>query len=124
MGLGGLDRLEQQPILLRWIWIWFQLHPADWFPERRVGISASTKQWIWWKGSTDVDQPGTYITSPYNFFQLNYVNNAIGGRRGTAHWAPDFLGYVYMFGGQGYDNTPGGPFGSMNDLWRYLAFPN
>jgi len=84
----------------------------------------STKQWIWWKGSTDVDQPGTYITSPYNFFQLNYVNNAIGGRRGTAHWAPDFLGYVYMFGGQGYDNTPGGPFGSMNDLWRYLAFPN
>jgi hypothetical protein len=71
-----------------------------------------------------VDQPGTYITSPFSFFQLNYVNNAIGGRRGTAHWAPDPLGYVYMFGGQGYDSTPGGPFGSMNDLWRYLPFPN
>jgi N-acetylneuraminic acid mutarotase len=84
----------------------------------------SSKEWIWWKGSTDVDQPSTYLTTPVDFFQLNYVNNAIGGRRGTAHWAPDPLGYVYMFGGEGYDASTGGPYGQVNDLWRYLPFPN
>lgn len=83
----------------------------------------STGEWIWWKGSIDVDQPGTYITSPFNYFQLNYTNNAVGARRGAAHWAPDPLGYVYMFGGEGYDSTAGGPYGQLNDLWRYLPFP-
>jgi len=82
----------------------------------------STGQWIWWKGSTDVNQPSTYITSPFNYFQLNYTNNAVGARRGAAHWAPDPLGYVYMFGGEGYA-AAGGPYGHLQDFWRYLAFP-
>jgi hypothetical protein len=82
----------------------------------------STGEWIWWKGSVDVNQPGTYITSP-NVFQLNYVNNAVGARRGAAHWAPNPFGYIYMFGGEGYDATAGGPYGELNDVWRYLPFP-
>jgi len=79
-------------------------------------------QWIWWKGSTDVDQPGTYITTPFNAFQINYTNNAVGARRGAAFWLPDPLGYVYVFGGEGYAAS-GGPYGDLNDLWRYLPFP-
>jgi hypothetical protein len=78
----------------------------------------STGQWIWWKGSVDVDQPGSY-----NFFQISYVNNVVGGRRGAAHWAPDPSGFVYVFGGEGYDATTGGPYGMLNDVWHYLAFP-
>jgi len=83
----------------------------------------STGEWIWWKGSIDADQPGTYITTPIDFFQLNYVNNAVGSRRGAAHWAPDPFGYIYVFGGEGYDSSKGGPYGALNDVWRYLPFP-
>ncbi len=87
---------------------------------------SSSGQWIWWKGSTDVNQPGTYITSPQNFFQFNYVNNEIGARRGAAMWLdtnplhPDY-GQLYIFGGQGYVSS-GGSYGDLNDLWRYTPF--
>jgi hypothetical protein len=83
----------------------------------------STGEWIWWKGSTDVNQPGTYISTPVDYFQLNYTNNSVGSRRGAALWVPDPFGYVYMFGGEGYDGTAGGPYGELNDVWRYLPFP-
>jgi len=80
-------------------------------------------QWIWWKGSTDVNQSATYIKSPFNAFQINYTNNAVGARRGAAMWLPDPQGYVYFFGGEGYDSSSGGSYGELNDLWRYLPFP-
>jgi len=86
-------------------------------------LTNNTNQWIWWKGSVDVDQPSTYITNPINYFQWSYVNNAIGGRRGAAHWAPNGAGFVYVFGGEGYDGTSGGPYGELNDVWHYLSFP-
>jgi N-acetylneuraminic acid mutarotase len=79
-------------------------------------------QWIWWKGSTDVNQPSTYITTPVNFFQLSYTNNQMGARRGAARWLPNKNGFVYMFGGEGYAGA-GGPYGHLNDVWRYLPFP-
>ncbi|PYT79033.1 MAG: hypothetical protein DMG40_17855 [Acidobacteria bacterium] len=82
----------------------------------------STGEWIWWKGSVDADQPGTYLTTPVNYFGVNYTNNAVGARRGAAHWVPDSLGYVYVFGGEGYA-AAGGPYGELNDVWRYLPFP-
>jgi hypothetical protein len=82
---------------------------------------SSTGQWIWWKGSTDVDQAGQYVTSPVSFFQMNNTTVPIGARRGAAMWAPDRFGYVYIFGGQGY-TTAGGSYGELNDFWRYLPF--
>jgi len=85
-------------------------------------LTANTNQWIWWKGSVDVDQPGTYITSPFSYFQLSYVNNGVGARRGVAHWALDAGGFVYIFGGEGY-TASGGPYGELNDVWHYLSFP-
>lgn len=93
----------------------------------------STGQWIWWKGSNDVNQPTDYITTPQNYFQYNDVNNVVGGRRAPAAWLPpDPLipaandvdgdnGYVFIFGGEGYAAS-GGPYGELNDLARFLPF--
>lgn len=84
-------------------------------------FQSSTGQWIWWKGSADVDQTGQYVTTPVSFFQLNNTTVAVGARRGAAMWRPDSFGYVYVFGGQGYA-AAGGSYGELNDFWRYLPF--
>jgi hypothetical protein len=77
-----------------------------------------TGEWIWWKGTTNVNQNGQYLTNG-----IPYVKNVEGGRRGVARWQPDSSGYVWFFGGEGYDSTAGGPPGYLNDLWTYLPFP-
>jgi len=97
-------------------------HPTG-FLNDMWSYDPATGQWLWWKGSNDVNQSSTFITSPFNYFQLSYTNNAVGARRGAARWLPDSRGFVYMFGGEGYDATNGGPYGSLNDVWRYLPFP-
>jgi N-acetylneuraminic acid mutarotase len=79
----------------------------------------TTGQWTWWKGSSGVNQQ-TAILSPAG---APFVNNVVSGRRGAAVWQPDALGYVTVFGGEGYDTTPGAPPGYLNDLWDYLPFP-
>ncbi|HEX8881227.1 MAG TPA: kelch repeat-containing protein [Candidatus Acidoferrum sp.] len=78
----------------------------------------SSGQWIWWKGTSNVNQSGAYLTNG-----IPFVNNLAGGRRGTAIWQPDAYHYVWMFGGEGYDSTAGAAPGYMNDLWTYLPFP-
>jgi hypothetical protein len=79
---------------------------------------ASSKQWIWWKGSSNVNQTGAYLTNG-----KPYVNNIVGGRRGVSIWQPDNNGYVWMFGGEGFDASAGVPPGYLDDLWTYLPFP-
>jgi hypothetical protein len=79
---------------------------------------ASSGQWIWWKGTSNVNQSGAYLTNG-----IPYVNNVVGGRRGTAMWQPDAFNYVWVFGGEGFDSTAGAPPGYLNDLWTYLPFP-
>ena len=79
---------------------------------------ASSGQWIWWKGSSNVNQSGAYLTNG-----IPYVNNIVGGRRGVAIWQPDANRYVWVFGGEGFDSSTGAPPGYLNDLWTYLAFP-
>ena len=78
----------------------------------------STKQWIWWKGTSNVNQNGAYLTDG-----IPFVNNIVGGRRGSAIWQPDPNGYVWIFGGEGYDSSQGAPPGYLDDLWTYLPFP-
>ena len=80
----------------------------------------STGQWIWWKGTSNVNQNGSYLTNG-----IPFVNNVTGGRRGAAIWQPDIHDpdYVWIFGGQGYDSTQGAPPGYLNDIWTYLPFP-
>ena len=79
----------------------------------------STKQWIWWKGTSGVNQPGAYISTA----GVPFVNNVVGGRRGAALWQQDPSGYVWVFGGEGYDSTSAKPPGYLNDMWTYLPFP-
>ena len=98
----------------------------------------STGQWIWWKGTPNVNQNGQYLTNG-----LPFVQNVAGARRGAAIWQPDPSGYVWIFGGEGYDSTHGTPRdtsticgricrsltdgtngnGFLNDLWRYVPYP-
>jgi hypothetical protein len=85
----------------------------------------TTPQWIWWKGTSNVNQNSTFaiipVTGPSGVL---FVNNVVGGRRGAAIWQPDLFGYLMVFGGEGYDASQGAPPGYLNDLWTYLPFPN
>ena len=85
----------------------------------------STGQWIWWKGTSNTNQNGQYLS-----VGLPFVNNVVGARRGTTIWQPRLWSqpantndYVWVFGGEGYDSTAGDPPGYLNDLWTYLPFP-
>lgn len=78
----------------------------------------TTGQWTWWKGTSGVNQQ-TDIKSPAGAL---FVNNVVSGRRGAAIWPPFGSKYVTVFGGEGYDTTPGAPPGYLNDLWLYLPF--
>jgi galactose oxidase-like protein len=79
----------------------------------------SSGQWIWWKGISNANQNGQYLSNG-----IPFVNNVVGARRGAAIWVPDALGYVTVFGGEGYDSSQGAPPGYLDDLWTYLPFPN
>jgi len=76
-------------------------------------------QWTWWKGSSGVNQQGSYIS----IAGVPFVNNVVGARRGAALWQPDSNGYVWVFGGEGYDSSAGAAPGYLNDMWTYLPFP-
>jgi hypothetical protein len=82
----------------------------------------STKQWIWWKGSSDVNQAGSYPLQFNVSYFVPFVGNNPGSRRGVAFWPKQDPGfYFWVFGGEGYDAT--GLSGYMNDTWNYLPFP-
>jgi hypothetical protein len=81
----------------------------------------SSGQWIWWKGSSDVNQPGNYPTQFTPSYGIPFVNNTPGGRRGVAFWQPDSLDYFWVFGGEGFDSASKPDY--VNDFWRYLPFP-
>jgi Galactose oxidase, central domain len=81
----------------------------------------STAQWIWWKGTSGVNQASQY--SALLGFGLPYVKNVAGARRGAALWKQDANGDVWVFGGEGYDFSSGNPPGYLDDLWTYLPFP-
>jgi len=84
----------------------------------------SSGQWIWWKGISNANQNSVFATIPINADGTPFVNNVVGGRRGAAIWPkPDIEGFIWLFGGEGYDHSQGSPPGYLNDLWRYLQFP-
>jgi hypothetical protein len=86
----------------------------------------SSGQWIWWKGISNVNQNTDFAikTVAGVLGNVPFVQNVVGGRRGVAFWGPDFLNYVHIFGGEGYDSSQGSPPGYLNDHWTYLPFPN
>jgi hypothetical protein len=82
----------------------------------------STQQWLWWKGISNADQNSQIPQVAQG--GLPFVNTIVGARRGVALWQQDSNGYVWMFGGEGYDTSQGAPPGYLDDLWTYLPFPN
>ena len=84
----------------------------------------STGKWIWWKGTANANQNGVFATKDIPLADgVPFVRNLAGARRGAAIWQPDPNGYVWIFGGEGYDSTQGAPPGYLNDVWAYLPFP-
>ncbi len=78
--------------------------------------------WAWVKGSNTGSDNGVYgaaITRPY----LTYYIWTPGGRSNATHWV-DSLGQLWLFGGEGYDSTSTTGNGYLNDLWRYVPYPD
>jgi len=73
------------------------------------------------EGTNGVNQSSIYI--PSLGAGIPFVKYQAGARRGAALFQPDFFGYVWVFGGEGYDFQSGNPPGYLNDLWTYLPFP-
>ena len=74
-------------------------------------------QWAWIKGTGTLNQIGTYGTK-----MVPSLSNLPGARSyGVATWV-DTAGYLWLFGGEGFDATGG--YGELNDLWRYSIATN
>lgn len=72
-----------------------------------------TGEWTWVGGSDDLNQPGVYV-DVYKGYP--YPDHQPGARSGSISWV-DKDGYLWMFGGYGYDGS--GTEGWLNDLWVY-----
>jgi N-acetylneuraminic acid mutarotase len=68
-------------------------------------------QWTWVGGSSTVDAKGVYGTQG-----TAAAGNVPGARARAMSWI-DSAGYLWLFGGDGYDSA--GTSGELNDLWRY-----
>ena len=81
----------------------------------------SSGQWIWWKGSSNVNQPGSFPSQYPPSYDVPYVQNTPGSRFGSAYWKQGALDYFHIFGGEGFDvaSTPG----YLSDLLDFLPFP-
>lgn len=77
--------------------------------------------WVWVKGSLSGNANGNYgpETRPY----LTYYIWTPGGRSNAASWV-DGNGQLWLFGGEGFDATSATGNGYLNDMWRYLPYPN
>lgn len=91
---------------------------------------ASQNQWTWVKGPNSVSQAGVYglaptpIIWPYGAEGIpgNPPNNP-GSRWGAGYWT-DLSGQFWMFGGEGFDSSGTNGDGYLNDLFRYLPYPD
>ncbi len=78
--------------------------------------------WTWVKGSNTGSDNGIYgpETRPY----LTYEIWTPGGRSNATHWYDPINKQLWLFGGEGYDSTSTTGNGYLNDLWRYLPYPD
>jgi hypothetical protein len=65
----------------------------------------------------------TLTKADYIYSTFHLLETVPGARRGTSLWQPDFLHYVWIFGGQGYDANPASGNGYLADLCTYLPYP-
>ena len=106
LGRRRLERCQQQSLVFRWLGIRHQYHGPDWIPGRHLGVSAQLRAVDLVEGNQQC-QPELRVCdhSHSRCRRRPFVNNVVGGRRGAAIWAPDPLGFVTIFGGEGYDSS-------------------
>jgi len=83
--------------------------------------SGQAGTWVWVKGSPTGNANGVYGDElrPYK----TYYIWTPGGRAQATHWV-DGQGQFWLFGGEGFDATSSTGNGYLNDMWRYLPYPN
>lgn len=79
-------------------------------------FNPNTLEWTWVNGNKYQNTPGIYGTKG-----VEAPTNQVGARRYTDSWI-DKDGYVWIFGGEGYDVD--GQLTLLNDLWRYNPVSN
>lgn len=80
--------------------------------------------WTWVTGANTGSQKGSYNTT--SGLLRPYETNpsfSPGGRSNATHWV-DNSGELWLFGGEGYDATSTTGNGYLNDMWRYLPYPD
>jgi hypothetical protein len=75
--------------------------------------NTSTGLWTWVGGSNSRDATGVYGT-----LGIAAAGNLPGARSNSVSWT-DSGGNFWLFGGSGWDSSPGDGAGYLNDLWRY-----
>ena len=74
-------------------------------------FNPSNSQWTWVSGASTVGQSGTYGTQG-----IGSTGNIPGGRQWASAWI-DSSGYLWLYGGLGFDSQ--GNQGLLNDLWKF-----
>jgi len=84
-------------------------------------VAGQPGSWTWIKGSNTGSQNGVYgdEVRPYKTYEIWTP----GGRSNATHWV-DGNGQLWLFGGAGYDSTSTTGNGYLNDMWRYLPYPD
>jgi hypothetical protein len=84
-------------------------------------VAGQPGSWTWIKGSNTGSQNGIYgdEVRPYKTYEIWTP----GGRSNATHWV-DGNGQLWLFGGSGYDSTSTTGNGYLNDMWRYLPYPD
>ncbi|MGB7580836.1 MAG: hypothetical protein WBL85_00110 [Sedimentisphaerales bacterium] len=76
-------------------------------------FDVDSNEWTWVSGSNRVNQHSAGV---YGTQGEPNANNVPGDRMGAASWRDNY-GYLWLFGGMGYDS--GGTYGLLNDLWKF-----
>jgi hypothetical protein len=72
-------------------------------------VNYTFQQWTWISGDDIVDQAGVYVVRG---------SDKPGARDSSISWS-DSEGYMWLFGGYGYDTSNPAGYGELNDLWKF-----
>jgi hypothetical protein len=76
-------------------------------------FDVDSNEWTWVSGSNLANR---HLAGVYGTRGQSASNNTPGDRESFASWRDNY-GYLWLFGGMGYDSD--GTFGLLNDLWKF-----
>lgn len=76
-------------------------------------FDVDANEWTWVGGSNRVNQ---HKTGVYGTLGQSVANTVPGDREAFVSWRDNY-GYLWLFGGEGYDKN--GTYGLLNDLWKF-----